>query len=112
MNTVADTLGISRSNLVQRLKGRPKPRGAYNKAENAELLPAVRRLVDQKPTYGYQRIAALLNRERRAADQHSYTAYAFSDGPSGTRPSSTKRQIATASFRASAVTRRIHSAES
>jgi hypothetical protein len=25
--------------------------------------------VDQRPTYGYRRIAALLNRERRAADK-------------------------------------------
>jgi transposase InsO family protein len=42
---------------------------AYHKAEDAELLPAIRRLVDQRPTYGYRRIAALLNRERRAADK-------------------------------------------
>ncbi len=69
MKTVADTLGISRSDLVERLKGRSKPRGAYNKAEDSELLPAIRRLVDQRPTYGYLRIVALLNRERRAVDQ-------------------------------------------
>ncbi|WP_432612466.1 IS3 family transposase [Brucella pituitosa] len=69
MKAVADTLGVSRSNLNERLKGRSKPRGPYNKTEDAELLPAIRRLVDQRPTYGYRRIAALLNRERRAADQ-------------------------------------------
>ncbi len=69
MKTVADTLGVSRSNLVERLKGRSKPRGPYHKAEDTELLPAIRRLVDQRPTYGYRRIAALLNRERRAADK-------------------------------------------
>ena len=63
MKTVADTLGVSRSNLIERLKGRSKPRGSYHKAEDAELLPIIRRLVDQRPT------AALLNRERRAADQ-------------------------------------------
>lgn len=70
MKTVADTLGVSRSNLVERLKGRSKPRGAYHKAEDAELLPTIRRLVDQRPTYGYRRIAALLNRERRAVALH------------------------------------------
>ncbi len=32
-------------------------------------MPIIRRLVDQRPTYGYRRIAALLNRERRAADK-------------------------------------------
>lgn len=69
MKTVADTLGVSRSNLVERLKGRSKPRGSYRKAEDAELLPVIRRLMDQRPTHGYRRIAALLNRERRAADQ-------------------------------------------
>jgi len=31
----------------------------------AELLPAIRRLVDARPTYDYRRIPALLNRERR-----------------------------------------------
>ncbi|WCK25806.1 IS3 family transposase [Agrobacterium pusense] len=42
---------------------------SYHKAEDAELLPIIRRLIDQRPTYGYRRIAALLNRERRAADK-------------------------------------------
>ena len=69
MKSVADTLGVSRSNLVERLKGRSKPRGSYHKAEDAELLPIIRRLVNQRPTYGYRRIAALLNRERRAANK-------------------------------------------
>ena len=69
MKTVADVLGVSRSNLAERLKGKSKPRGPYLKADDAELLPAIRRLVDARPTYGYRRIAALLNRQRRAADQ-------------------------------------------
>ena len=69
MKAVADTLGVSRANLVERLQVRSKSRGSYRKAEDEELLPIIRRLVDQRPTYGYRRIAALLNRERRAADQ-------------------------------------------
>lgn len=32
------------------------------------MLPVIRRLVDQRPTHGYRRITALLNRERRAQD--------------------------------------------
>lgn len=56
MKAVADTLGVSRSNLIERLKGKSKPRGPYHKIEDAELLPAIRRLVDQRPTYGYRRI--------------------------------------------------------
>lgn len=69
MKTVADVLKVSRSNLAERLRGRAKPRGPYRKTEDADLLPAIRRLVDARPTYGYRRIAALLNRERRAASQ-------------------------------------------
>ena len=69
MKTVADVLKVSRSNLAERLRGRAKPRGPYSKTEDADLLPAIRRLVDARPTYGYRRIAALLNRERRAAGQ-------------------------------------------
>lgn len=68
MKAVADTLGVSRSNLVERLKGRLKPRGPYHKAEDAELLPTNRKQVDQRPTNGYRRITALLTPERRAAD--------------------------------------------
>ena len=70
---VASTLGVARSNLVERLKvpARPRvgqfddgrPRGRYCKAEDEALLPRIRRLVDERPTYGYRRITALLNRE-------------------------------------------------
>ncbi|MBD9498555.1 IS3 family transposase (plasmid) [Ensifer adhaerens] len=69
MKAVAEALHVSRSNLSERLKGKSKPRGPYLKADDAELLPAIRKLVDARPTYGYRRIAALLNRQRRAADQ-------------------------------------------
>ncbi len=55
MKAVADTLDVSRSNLIERLKGKSKPRGPYHKVEDAELLPIIRRLVDQRPTYGYRR---------------------------------------------------------
>jgi len=44
-----------------------KPRRRYQKAEDAELLEPIRRLVDERPTYGYRRIGALLNREGRQA---------------------------------------------
>jgi len=69
MKTVADALGVSRSNLAERLKGTSKPRGPYRKAEDADVLPSICRLVGERPSYGYRRIAALLNLERRAADQ-------------------------------------------
>ncbi len=53
MKTVADVLDVSRTDLTERLDGKSKPRGPYLKADDAELLPAIRRLVDARPTYGY-----------------------------------------------------------
>lgn len=67
VSRVAEVLGVSRSQVHARAAGTSSPRGPYCKAEDAELLPALRHLVDARPTYGYRRIAALLNRERRAA---------------------------------------------
>ena len=67
MSRVAETIGVSRSQLHARATGTSKPRGCYRKAEDDALLPALRRLVDDRPTYGYRRITALLNRERRQA---------------------------------------------
>lgn len=69
MKTVADTSRVSRFNLAGRLQGKPKVRDLYRKAADADLLPVIRRLVGAPPTYGYRRIDAFLNRERRAADQ-------------------------------------------
>jgi transposase InsO family protein len=66
MKAVAETIGMSRSQLHARAAGTSKPRGLYRKAEDDDLLPVLRRLVDARPTYGYRRITALLNRERRA----------------------------------------------
>ena len=51
MKAVAETLGVSRSNLVERLAGGAKPRRRYQKAQDAAVLPLVRRLVDARPTY-------------------------------------------------------------
>ena len=45
---------------------RPR-RGPQNRAGDVELIADIRRLVDQRPSYGYRRIAALLKRERRSA---------------------------------------------
>jgi putative transposase len=67
MSRVAETIGVSRSQLHARAAGASKPRGRYRKAEDDDLLPALRRLLDERPTYGYRRLTALLNRERRAA---------------------------------------------
>ena len=66
MKAVAETLGVARSNLVERAGKPARPRGPYRKPEDAALLPAIRRIVDERPTYGYRRITALVNRLLRA----------------------------------------------
>jgi putative transposase len=58
------SLGVSRSQLNERLNGARKLRSAYRMAEDAELLLPLRTLVDARPTSGCRHITALLNRER------------------------------------------------
>ena len=69
MRRIAKALGVSRSQLHARLQVDAKPRRRYQKAQDAALLPVIRRLVDARPTYGYRRITALLRREFAKEDQ-------------------------------------------
>jgi len=66
MGVVAETLGVSRSNRHNRLKGSAKPRRRYHKAQDAAMMPLITARVAARPTYGYRRITALLNRQLRA----------------------------------------------
>ena len=66
MKAVADTLAVARSNLIERVSRRAKSRRPYRKAGDNELLAQIRRLVDERPTYGYRRIRRLINRQRKA----------------------------------------------
>jgi putative transposase len=67
VKTVADVLGVARSNLVEQLAGTTRRRTPYQRQGDAALLAAIRQLTDARPTYGYRRITALLNRARRAS---------------------------------------------
>ena len=62
MKAVADTLHVARSNLIERRTKRTRLRGPYRKLEDARLLPTIREIVDARPTYGYRRVTALVNR--------------------------------------------------
>ena len=65
MRRVAQTLGVSRSQLHERLRHGTKGRAGYRKEEDLPLLDPLRRLVDERPTFGYRRIGAMLNKERQ-----------------------------------------------
>lgn len=73
MKAVADTLAVARSNLIERVSRRAKSRRPYRKAGDNELLALIRRLVDERPTYGYRRYPAphkpVAKARRKAASQ-------------------------------------------
>jgi putative transposase len=62
MKTIAEVLGVARSHLHERVHRPTAPRSHYRKAADEELLPLIRRVVDERPTYGYRRVTALVNR--------------------------------------------------
>jgi transposase InsO family protein len=65
MIRVAESIGVSRSNLLRR-RGQPSTAAqgvGYIQDGDAELLERVRPVVDRRGSYGYRRVAALLNRE-------------------------------------------------
>ncbi len=62
MSLVAKTLGVGRSTVYDRTR----TRGPYAKADDADLLPRIRQIAAQRPTSGYRRIAAVINRQQRA----------------------------------------------
>ena len=66
MKVVAETLGVARSNLIDRLNDRTKSRRRYYTAQDAALVPLITMLVTPRPTYGYRRIMAILNRQLRS----------------------------------------------
>ena len=74
MKTVAATLQVARSNIIERRDGSRPQRGPQSRAGDLDLIADIRHLVDQRPTYGYRRIAALLKRERRSAGAASVNA--------------------------------------
>jgi len=68
VKAVADTIGVARSNLVEQLRRPDRPRrGPYRRTEDKALLAEIRAITDARPTYGYRRVTALLNRARRSS---------------------------------------------
>src|SRR5262249_53577405 len=59
MKTIADMLDVARSHLHERVHQPAAPHGPYCKAADEQLLPLIRRLADDRPTYSYRRVTAL-----------------------------------------------------
>jgi putative transposase len=66
MKSISQALEVARSNIYHRTHSQQQPsRKPYKKAADLELLPAILAIVDKRPTYGYRRVHAILNRQRR-----------------------------------------------
>ena len=70
MNAIAEALDVARSNLIEQVRKGRLGRSSYHKTADGELLPLIREIVDARPTYGYRRVTALLNRKLNA-DGHA-----------------------------------------
>ena len=64
MKTIADTLGVARSNLATKAKVAPCRRGRPPQRE-AELLAEIKQVIAGQPTYGYRRVHASIRQRRR-----------------------------------------------
>jgi putative transposase len=64
VSRVAKALGVSRPHLSATRSRDPVARGAYCKVEDGDLLQRIEAIVSARPSYGYRRVTALLNREQ------------------------------------------------
>jgi putative transposase len=64
VKTVADTLGVARSNLAAQAMAAPSRRRGRQPQPEAELLAEIREIIAALPTYGDRRIHALMRRRR------------------------------------------------
>ena len=63
VKAVAEALGVSRPHLSATSRQSSKARREYTCCDDAVLLERVRAVVKARPSYGYRRVTALLNRE-------------------------------------------------
>ena len=67
MKIVAEVIGVSRSNLVERLQARPKKRIGRRPLPDTELVAEIKAVIADLPTYGYRRVHAILKRQALGA---------------------------------------------
>src|SRR5262249_59987038 len=67
MTTVAEVIGVSRSNLMERMRERPKKRIGRRPLPDGKLVAEIKAVIAELPTYGYRRVHAILQRPAPAA---------------------------------------------
>jgi putative transposase len=66
VKAIAETMGVSRTHQYEkRMNNRQGGKRFYHKTEDDQYLPLIRKIVDDRATYGYRRVTALLNRDLR-----------------------------------------------
>jgi transposase InsO family protein len=64
MKTIAATLQVSRSNLIEQCRKEPPPSPAKKARDmDIDILERIRRITDERSTYGYPRVTAVLRKE-------------------------------------------------
>src|SRR5262245_44072310 len=65
MKTVAEVIGVSRSNLIERMRERAKKRIGRPPLPDDTLVAEIKAVIAELPTYGYRRVHAMLRSEER-----------------------------------------------
>jgi putative transposase len=86
MKTVAEVIGVSRSNLADRLQERPKKRIGRPPRPDDELVSKIKAVIAELATYGYRRVHAVLKRQALAAGLKPLKSQARLPGHEGSRP--------------------------
>jgi hypothetical protein len=66
MKTVAEVIGVSRSNLMECMRVRPKKR-IGRRPLDGKLVAEIKAVIAELSTYGYRRVHAILKRQALAA---------------------------------------------
>ena len=70
MKTIAEVIGVSRSNLIERLQERSKTRIGRPPLPDNELVTEIKAVIAELPTYGYRRVHAIFTRRALAAENN------------------------------------------
>lgn len=67
MKRVTETLGVSRAQVYDKMKDATLGVGKrrYRRREDEKYLALIRQITDERPTYGYRRVTAFINRKLR-----------------------------------------------
>lgn len=68
MKAITDTLEVCRSNQYEKMRRSDRAR-FYSRGDDGHYLQLIREITDERPTYGYRRVTAILNRGLRQAGQ-------------------------------------------